>query len=122
MFKKIKHLCILTMVTLSLLGCDDPKQSAAEVGTAFFDALYNDKDLKKAMAFCTPEFAAEVGTHKTVRQAALRVFNMSFDSVKIHAALGDQKVRAEFNTSGKLTILFTGERQGNTFKDLKKIQ
>jgi len=36
--------------------------------------------------------------------------------------LGDQKVRAEFNTSGKLTILFTGERQGNTFKDLKKIQ
>jgi hypothetical protein len=112
-------------MSLNLLGCSLEKveeETAGEVATAFFDALYNTKNLEKALTFCTPEFAKEVGKHKTVKQAALRLFNMSYDSVKIHAALGDQKVRAEFNTSGKLTMLFTGDRQGKIYKDLKKVQ
>tara|TARA_R110001592_G_scaffold10013_1_gene52255 strand:- start:7783 stop:7986 length:204 start_codon:yes stop_codon:yes gene_type:complete len=47
---------------------------------------------------------------------------MSFDSVKIDAALGDMKIRDEFKNSGKLTLLFTGYRQGRIYKKLKNIK
>jgi hypothetical protein len=47
---------------------------------------------------------------------------MSFDSVKIDAALGDFKVREDFVNSGGLTFLFTGVRNGKTYKELKSIK
>ena len=119
----MKKLFIISLIALTTLGCNAEKtQGAEEVAIAFFDAIYNEKDIKKAAALSTPSFSKEVQKYVTAKNAARRLLNMSFDTVKIDAALGDLKVREEFNTSGNLTLLFTGERFGKTYKELKRIK
>jgi len=110
-------------VIITLISCNSDKEVTAEdVAVAFFDAIYNQKDIKKATALCSPKFSKELKKYRTANQAARQLFNMSFDTVEISAALGDLKVRKEFQTSGNLTILFTGFSHEKKYKDLKKIR
>jgi len=121
----IKHGFIFISVALMLFGCgDEPEveQTAEDVAVAFFDAVYNQNDIDKALALSTPNFAEELGKYITTKNAARRLFNMSFDSVQIDAALGDKNVRREFKRSGKLVILFTGYRQDKLYKEMKEIR
>ncbi|GLX78355.1 hypothetical protein tinsulaeT_16950 [Thalassotalea insulae] len=119
----MKSIIIAIFFALTLCACNEPKEiSADQVAVAFFDALYNQKDIKQATSYCTPDFAKQLTQYRTAQNAARRLFNMSFDSTKIDAALADFKVREEFNTTGKLTILFTGDRHGKTYKELKSIK
>lgn len=96
--------------------------SPEDVAVAFFDALYNENDIDKALTFCSPDLAEEVSQYVTAKNAARRLFNMSYDTVEINAAFGDMNVRQQFANSGQLTILFTGYRQGKLYKDLKSIR
>jgi hypothetical protein len=116
----------MVIIALAMFGCgSDPKEKAdnAEgVAIAFFNAIYNQNDINKAKTLCTPRFAKEISKYVTTKNVARRLFNMSFDSVEIDAALGDAKVRGEFKNSGKLTLLFTGYRQEKIYKELKKIK
>jgi hypothetical protein len=119
----IKKFIIVLFITLAVCSCSSgTKDTAESVGVAFFDALYNQNDIKKMIALCTPSFAKEIKGYITTKNAARRLFNMSFDSVKIDAALGDLNVREDFVNSGGLTFLFTGVRNGKIYKELKKIQ
>lgn len=118
----IKKYFIAIFIALAMCGCgSEPKDNAEDVAIAFFDAIYNLNNINKAQKLCTANLAKKISKYKTTKNVARRLFNMSFDSVKIDAALGDMKVRDEFRNSGKLTILFTGYRQGKIFKDLTKI-
>jgi len=113
----------MIIVALAMFGCgSEPKESAEEVAIAFFNAIYNQNDINKAKTLCTTNFANEISKYVTTKNVARRLFNMSFDSVEIDAALGDMKVRGEFKDSGKLTLLFTGYRQEKIYKELKKIK
>lgn len=119
----IKKFLIVIFISLAVCSCSsDTKGTAESVAIAFFDAIYNQKDIKKASALCTPTFAKEINKYITTNNIARRLFKMSFDSVKIDAALGDLKVREEFKSSGNLTLLFTGIRNGKTYKELKAIK
>lgn len=119
----IKKYFIVIFIALAICGCgSEPKDKAEEVAVAFFDAIYNQNDINKAQKLCTTNFAKEIGKYVTTKNVARRLFNMSFDSVEINAALGDMKIRDEFKNSGKLTILFTGYRHGKIYKELKNIK
>lgn len=113
----------MIFVSIVISGCGpEPKDTSQDVAVAFFDAIYNQNDINKAQKLCTADLAKELSQYVTAKNVARRVFNMSFDSVEIDAALGDMAVREEFETSGVLTILFTGHREGRIYKDLKKIK
>jgi len=113
----------LFCLSFLLVSCNsEQKMSPEEVAVAFFDAIYNKNDLDEALTYCSPELAQEVSQYVSAKNAARRLFNMSFDSVEINAAFGDMNVRQEFTTSGQLTILFTGYNQGRLYKDLKNIR
>jgi len=119
----IKKFISVLFIVLAVCSCSsDTEDTAESVGLAFFDAIYNQNDIKKATALCTPTFAKEINKYRTTKNVARRLFNMSFDSVKIDAALGDLKVREDFVNSGSLTFLFTGIRNGKIYKELKKIK
>ncbi len=119
----MKAIIIALCMTFFLTGCNERQEiTADQVAVAFFDALYNEKDLEHALSYCTKSFAKRVKQYKTANNVARRLFNMSFDSTKINPALADFKVREEFDTSGSLTILFTGNRQGKTYNELKRIK
>jgi len=121
----MKNLLTLFLLVLTLCGCGSELKvppTAEHVAIAFFDAIYNQKDVNKAATFCTLNLTKKIQKYVTAKNVARRLFNMSFDSVKIDVALGDLKVREEFKSSGKLTILFTGSRQNQVFKELKAIK
>ena len=119
----IKKNFFMIIVALAMFGCgSEPKENAEDVAIAFFNAIYNQNDINKAKKLCTTNFANEISKYVTTKNVARRLFNMSFDSVEIDAALGDMKVRGEFKDSGKLTLLFTGYRQEKIYKELKKIK
>ena len=120
----IKKYCAFLFLSIMLFGCsaEVKEQSAEAVAVAFFDAIYNKKDINQAVLLCTPSFAAQLKKHRTAKQVALRLFNMSFDTVEIDAALSDFDVREDFDRTGNLTMLFTGLRQDRVFKDMKKIK
>ncbi|WP_206486129.1 hypothetical protein [Thalassotalea sp. G2M2-11] len=119
----MKSIFFTFFMGLALFACNkNTEVSADQVAVAFFDALYNQKDLDQALKYCTPRFAKEIKQFHTAKNVARRIFNMTFDSTTINAALADFKVREEFNTSGNLTILFTGDRNGKTYKEMKRIR
>jgi len=119
----IKRYFIVIFVILAMCGCgSEPKENAEDVAIAFFNAIYNQNDINKAKKLCTANLAKKISKYITTQNVARRLFNMSFDSVKIDAALGDLKVRDEFKSSGKLTLLFTGYRQEKIYKELKRIK
>jgi hypothetical protein len=118
-----KKFLTVIFITFTVFSCGTEKEDAAEdTAIAFFDAIYNQKDIKAAAALCAPTFATQILKYKTAKNVARRLFNMSFDSVKIDAALGDVKIREEFKNSGSLTLLFTGKSHGKIYKNLKRVR
>jgi len=119
----LKRFFIVVFIAFISSSCSSEREDAAEdVAIAFFDAIYNKKDIEVAAALCAPNLATQIHKYMTAKNVARRLFNMSFDSVKIDAALGDIKIREEFKNSGKLTLLFTGNRHGKIYKDLKRVK
>ena len=122
---KLKVVSIVAILLLSACSSESeqPLQDGPEtVAITFFDAIYNQNDIDKALESCTPELAQELRTHVSTKNLARQIFNMSFDSVEIDAAFGDLRVREEFRNTGKLTIVFTGYRQNKLYKDMRDIK
>lgn len=120
----VKFTMSLIMV-FSLASCMETAKeeaNAEDAAVGFFNALYNQKDINKAASFCTKDFAKLVKKHKTAHNVARRLFNMHYDNVKVDTGMGDATVRREFSSTGELTVLFTGQYDGRTIKELKKIK
>ncbi len=115
-----------TIFCLTVLGCSPSSKetvlSEQEVAKAFFDAIYNKKDLKKALLLGSTKLKTEVKKYKTAKHLARKLLNMSFDSVKLETSSTDVQILDEFSTQVTLTVLFTGLRDGKTFKDYKKVR
>ncbi|MEW6991495.1 hypothetical protein AADZ91_12495 [Colwelliaceae bacterium 6441] len=121
--KKIKVVLLITFIT-SLLGCDtkNKEENAEDIAISFFNALYNEKDLKKVKELSSKNFQSELAKYHTAKHVANKLFHLSFDKVKIDAALADTKLRAEFNEHGVLTVIFNGEFNRKTIKEMKRIR
>jgi len=115
-----------TIFCLTILGCGPSSKttelSEQEVAKAFFDAIYNKKDLKKALLFTSTKLKTEVKKYKTAKHLARKLLNMSFDSVKLETSATDVQILDEFSTKVTLNVLFTGLRDGKIFKDYKKVR
>ncbi|WP_057833020.1 hypothetical protein [Colwellia sp. TT2012] len=116
---------LLILVLLSLTSScteelEDP--SEAEVTVAFFDAVYNKKDLNIALSFSSASFKEEIKKYKTINNFSRRMLNLSFDSVSIETQKSTTKVIDEFNVEVSMTVLLTGTRNDKIYKEVKKIQ
>lgn len=96
--------------------------SEKQVATAFFNAIYNEKNLEKAMSLSSNEFRLEMEKYHTVHNVARRLFNMSFDSVSLHTSAKKKQILDDYNIQVTMTVQFTGKRDGSKYKDYKKIQ
>jgi len=107
-------------------GCNSEKTkitelTETEVTIAFFDAIYNKKDLKSIIVLSSASFKQKVKKYKTAQNFSRRLLNISFDSVEIEAQESNTEVIDELNISITMTALLTGKRNGSTYKDIKKI-
>ena len=118
---------LLLSFLLLVVGCSDEEAKITEidnpelVAIAFFDALYNERDLAKAASVCEPKLARIILHYKSPRAVARHLFNMSYDKVEIRPDSSGVKVREQFKNSAVIIMYFDGYYNGDRIKDIKKI-
>lgn len=91
------------------------------VTIGFFNAIYNEKDIKKAAEVCSPKLARIIMHYKSPNAVARHVLNMSYDSVQIKADDSGVKVREQFKDAAAITVYFDGQYHGERLKDVKRV-
>ena len=123
-FRKI-YLRISIIFFVAIWGCNPSSKesdlSEQEVAVAFFEAVYNQKDLQKVLSLSSTNLKTEVKKYKTANHLARKFLNMSFDSVELETSSTNTQILDEYSTQVTLTVLFTGQRDGSIYKDYKKV-
>ena len=117
-------LCSITLLTAC--GEDNSKKITTVdnpelVAIAFFDALYNEKNVEKAASVCNPQLARLILHYRSSGAVARHLFNMSYDNVEIKPDSAGVKVREQFKGNANITIYFDGYYQNNRMKDVKRL-
>lgn len=90
---------------------------------AFFDALYNEDDLQKALSLATKSHARIIKSYGSTKGYARYVLNLQFDpgvELKIDRTLSQVETEASKTTS--VNVLFTGFYQGDRVNDLREVK
>ncbi len=124
MYKKFPFIVILILLLSACIGeeeiqeLDNPKL----VAIAFFEAIYNEKDINKAASVCAPKLSRLLLHYKTSQSVARHMFNMSFDKV-IDIKPDDTgiKVRERFKDKAVVTVYIEGYYQESKIKDVKRL-
>lgn len=91
------------------------------VATIFFNALYNEKDVKKAASISSPKLSRIMLHYKSPEAVARHLFNMRFDTVKVTPEDSGVKVREQFKDEAKVVLFFEGMYNNNKLKDVKQV-
>jgi len=127
-YLKKRFISLLTCSLLLLTACgenNDKKITTVDnpetVAIAFFDALYNQKNIEKAASVCSPKLARLILHYRSPEAVARHLFNMSFDTVEIQPDSSGVKVREQFKGSANIVVYFDGSFQDNRVKDVKRL-
>lgn len=126
-FVMLKTNILILLTLLFLSGCNDGKEGITKIdnpeliAVAFFDALYNEKDVKKAASVCDEKLARLVLHYQSPQAVARHLFNMSYDKVTIKPDDSGVKLRKQFKNKATITLYFDGYYQDNRLKDVKRI-
>ena len=122
---KINFLLIFTLFIVIGCGTDEEEivniDNPELVAVAFFDALYNEKNVQKAVSVCDPKLARLILHYQYPQAIARHLFNMSFDKVQIKPDDSGVKIRKQFKKKAIITLYFDGYLQENRLKDVKRI-
>ncbi|GHF01858.1 hypothetical protein [Thalassotalea profundi] len=125
----MRHYLVLLLIPIMFLlsACTDNEEEISDienpekVAVAFFEALYNEKNAKKAASVCSPRLARIVNHYKSPNAIARHLFNMSYDKVDIKPDDSGVKVREQFKDAAVITVYFDGTYQNGRFKNVKRL-
>ncbi|WP_236559792.1 hypothetical protein [Colwellia sp. 20A7] len=101
-----------------IIETDDPQL----VAVAFFEAIYNEKNIIKAASACSPKLARLLLHYKTPQSVARHLFNMSYDRVtQIEPDVSGIKIREIFKNSTEVTVYLSGYQDEDVIKDVKRL-
>lgn len=113
---------------LLLFGCGEPDKDTISnvdnpevVAIEFFNALYNEKNIKKAASVCSPQLSRIIMHYKSTKAVARHLFNMSYDKVVASPDDSGVKVREQFKDAAVITIYFDGHYNDEHIKDVKRL-
>ena len=113
---------------LFILGCGESDKDRIKdvdnpevVAIEFFNALYNEQNIKKAASVCSPKLSRIILHYKSTKAVARHLFNMSYDNVEITPDGSGIKVREQFKNSAIITVYFNGYYLDNNVKDVKRL-
>lgn len=117
---------IIASVVLLLTGCTGEEEiteieNPELVAVAFFDALYNQKDVNKAASVCAPKLARIVKHYKSPTAVGRHLFNMQYDTVEIKPDDSGVKVREQFKDDADVIVYFDGVYNDERMKDVKRL-
>ena len=97
---------------------DNPKL----VAVAFFETIYNEKDITKAASVCSPKLARLLLHYKTPQSVARHLFNMSFEKIiDIKPDDTGVKIRERFKDKAVVTIYIEGYYEESKIKNVKRL-
>jgi len=118
---------IVIFLTLFLSACGADKKEITKidnpelVAVAFFDALYNERNTKKAASVCAPKLARLILHYKSPSAVARHLFNMSYDKVEMKPDDSGVKLREQFKNKAVITLYFDGYYQEERLKNVKRL-
>ncbi|TYK64951.1 hypothetical protein CWS31_013030 [Colwellia echini] len=125
---KVLLLTVFTCFLLILNGCgreDKTKINEVDnpenVAIAFFNALYNEKNVEKAASVCNPKLARLILHYRSPEAVGRHLFNMSYDNVEVRPDTDGVKVREQFKDNAIITIYLDGYYQENLIKEVKRL-
>jgi hypothetical protein len=124
--KTFQKIGIITLL-LFLVACTDKNKDINKiedpelVTVAFFNAIYNERDIKKAASVCNPKLARILMHYKSPSAVGRHLFNMSFDEVVVSPDSTGVKIREQFKDKAVITVYFEGMYQENIVKDVKRL-
>jgi hypothetical protein len=114
-------------VSFMLMSCNDKEKAITSIDNpelvtvAFFDALYNEKNVKKAALVCSPQLSRIILHYRSAKAVGRHLFNMSYDKVIITPDSSGVKVREQFKEKATITVYFEGYYQDELIKDVKRV-
>ncbi|MFN3710662.1 hypothetical protein [Alishewanella sp. HH-ZS] len=124
----LKKYCLLLLAALLLSGCDGNTQLSTQSGSpesvaeAFFDAIYNAKDLDKAKSMATADYAKLLASYGTARQAGRILYNMNFDTVQINVNRSGRNLREQYQNDANIQLILDGEFDGKRVQEVRTVQ
>jgi len=122
----MRYIVLLFLFSMLYLttGCQEKASypSESDVTIAFFNAVYNQKDLNKVLSLSSERFKKEIKGYRTLNNFSRRALSLSFDSVTIETQKSNTKVIDEFNIQVVITVMLTGLRNERTYKEVKRVQ
>ncbi|MDP2635967.1 MULTISPECIES: hypothetical protein [unclassified Pseudoalteromonas] len=122
-------LTLFTLISiLSLSGCGSEESTSGdsstpgEGATMYFDALYNAKDLNKAMTMATPKLGRIMKSYGTSKQFARNLVNMQYDEVVIEVDMTNMSLREQYGDKANINLIFTGYFNGNKVDDMRSVK
>ena len=122
-----KSLTFVFFVIFFLSACGGEKKisridNPTLVVIAFFEAIYNEKDIKKAASVCSPKLSRLLLHYKTSQSVARHLFNMSYDQI-IDISPDDPgvKIREIFKDKAIITVYISGRYDNNIVKNVKRL-
>ncbi|GAA0851854.1 hypothetical protein [Aliiglaciecola litoralis] len=124
----------LLLFSLLIQACDgESKKGAGKYGmmdtntpdyaaVAFFEHVYNDKNLNKAIAMSTPRMAKLLKHYRTNRNVQRHVFDLPYDEVQIQPDTGNAIGRNEFAKTSVVTLFFTGTLHDDKIEDIRIVE
>ena len=122
----LSFLLLSSVFLLTACDSDDSKRITTVdnpeiVALAFFDALYNEKNIEKAASVCNPKLARLILHYRSPQAVARHLFNMSYDKVEMRPDSGGVKIREQFKGSANITVYFDGYYQEKRIKEVKRL-
>lgn len=116
------RIALLLVPLLFVVACDSREKVKPELAAVdFFNAIYNEKNLARAKTFASEGLVKELSKYKSAKHFARQYLYLSFDEVKVDAALGEKSLRKEFYTNSDLTVLFNGIYNDKRIKEIRKV-
>lgn len=123
---KIFPLVLTLIFFLSACGGEEEDISEIDnpklVAVAFFEAIYNEKDINKAASVSAPKLSRLLLHYRTSQSVAKHMFNMSFEKVTlIRPDDTGVKVRERFKDKAIVTVYIEGYYQESLIKNVKRL-
>ncbi|MCI2284567.1 hypothetical protein L3081_15680 [Colwellia sp. MSW7] len=123
----LKKLPIIFVFLFFLSACSGEEEineieNPKFVAVAFFEAIYNEKDIDKAASICSPKLARLLIHYKTPQSVARHLFNMSFEkTIDIRPDDSGVKIRERFKDKIAVTIYIEGYYNESKVKHVKRL-
>lgn len=117
---------LISLQAISGCGVDETKEIATVsnpeiVAVAFFDALYNEKNIEKASSVCSPKLKRLIFHYRSPEAIGRHLFNMSYDMVTVRPEDSGVKIREQFKGNAKVIVYFDGYYNDKRIKEVKRL-